>query len=177
MTYVTEFVIEEATFHTIDGVETETSRHIRDSRSFDDLTEAQAYALCTQDRFNKYASQRGGGVRSECKVVPVKLGFANNALYSDVEPFEIVRVVSDKTIDVRAMDAEMADDWKPEIIPGGFAGHCVNNADQRKAWVITSNDANPVVRIRKQKNGTWYNKSNGRFYLAEQPAKKYDFNF
>jgi hypothetical protein len=177
MTYVTEFVIEETTFHTIDGVETETSRHIRDSRQFDDLATAQEYAEASQDRFNKYASQRGGGVRSECKVVPVKLGFANNALYSDVEPFEIVRVVSDKTIEVRAMDATMADDWKPNMVSGGFSFHCTNNNDQRKAWVITSNEANPVVRIRKQKNGTWYNKSNGRFFLAEQPAKKYDFNF
>lgn len=177
MTYVTEFAIEEVTYHTHDGVEWFESHRNTFGRQFDDLTEAQAYALCKQDRFNAYAAKNGGHARSECKVVPVKLGFANNALYSDVEPFEIVRVVSDKTIDVRAMDAEMADDWKPEIIPGGFAGHCTNNSDQRKAWVITSNEANPVVRIRKQKDGTWYNKSNGRFFLAEQPAKKYDFNF
>ena len=177
MTYVTAFRIEEVIYHTHDSVEWfESNRAIR-GRQFDDLTEAQEQAEGWQDRFNAYAAKNGGHARSECKVVPVKLGFANNALYSDVEPFEIVNVVSDKTIDVRAMDAEMADDWKPEIIPGGFAGHCVNNADQRKAWVITSNEANPVVRIRKQKNGTWYNKSNGRFFLAEQPAKKYDFNF
>ena len=176
MTYVTEFAIEETIFHTIDGVETETNRAIR-GRQFDDLAKAQEQAEGWQDRFNAFAAERGAAARSECKVVPVKLGFANNALYSDVEPFEVVRVVSDKTIEVRAMDATMADDWKPNMVSGGFAFHCTNNADQRKAWVITSNEANPVVRIRKQKNGTWYNKSNGRFFLAEQPAKKYDFNF
>ena len=176
MTYVTEFAIEETIFHTIDGVETETNRAII-GRQFDNRAAAEMHAEDKQGRFNLFAANNGGHARSECKVVPVKLGFANNALYSDVEPFEIVRVVSDKTIEVRAMDAEMADDWKPNMVSGGFAFHCTNNNDQRKAWVITSNEANPVVRIRKQKNGTWYNKSNGRFFLAEQPAKKYDFNF
>ena len=176
MTYVTEFAIEEIIFHTIDGVETETSRHIG-GRQFDNRAAAEMHAEGQQGRFNLFAGRNGGHARSECRVVPVKLGFANNALYSDVEPFEIVRVDSDKTIEVRAMDATMADDWKPNMVSGGFAFHCTNNDDQRKAWVITSNEANPVVRIRKQKNGTWYNKSNGRFFLAEQPAKKYDFNF
>ena len=176
MTYVTEFAIEEIIFHTIDGVETETSRAAL-GRQFDDLAAAEMHAENKQRHFNLFAARNGGHARSECRVVPVKLGFANNALYSDVEPFEIVRVVSDKTIEVRAMDATMADDWKPNMVSGGFSFHCTNNNDQRKAWVITSNEANPVVRIRKQKNGTWYNKSNGRFFLAEQPAKKYDFNF
>ena len=104
-------------------------------------------------------------------------GFANNYLFSDVNPFEVVRVISDKTIEVREMKTEMASDWKPELISGGFAFHCTNNHDQRNAWVITSDETNPVVRIRKQKNGTWKNPSFGRFRLADVPIKKYDFNF
>ena len=103
--------------------------------------------------------------------------FANNYLFSDVTPFEVVRVISDKTIEVREMDAKMASDWKPEIVSGGFAFHCTNNDDQRKAWVITSNEDNPVVRIRRQKDGTWQNRTFGRFYLSDVPVKKYDFNF
>ena len=31
-------------------------------------------------------------------------------------------------------DTATLDDWKPEFIPGGFAGHCVNNAEQRYAY-------------------------------------------
>ena len=103
--------------------------------------------------------------------------FANNYLFSDVNPFEVVRVISDKTIEVREMDAKMASDWKPEIVSGGFAFHCANNDDQRKAWVITSNEDNPVVRIRRQKDGTWQNRTFGRFCLSDVPVKKYDFNF
>ena len=176
MTYVTEFAIEETIIDTIDGVEQhrETNRlHTR----YCDLATAQADAEREQDRFNAYAAKNGSRTRVECKVVPVKLGFANNALYSDVEPFEIVRVVSDKTIEVRKMKAERADDWKPNMVSGGFAFHCTNNADQRKAWVMTPDTDAETVRVRKQKDGTWKNPSFGRFRLAEQPVKHYDFNF
>lgn len=113
----------------------------------------------------------------DVEVVPVELGYANNNGYSDVDPFEIVRVVSDKTIEVRQMSAKRADDWKPEFIPGGFFGHCTNNGDQRKAWVISSDDTNPVIRIRKQKNGAWRNPGYGRFSLSATPVKHYDYNF
>ena len=175
MTHVIAYEIEEIVIHTNNGID-----HVDNCATrgrYETKAEAQEKADKSAARFNAFAAERGAAARMECVVVPVELGFANNIMYSDVEPFEIVRVVSDKTIEVRAMSAEMAPDWKPEIIPGGFAGHCVNNNDQRKAWVITSNEANPVIRIRKQKDGSWKNPSFGRFHLDNRPFKKYDFNF
>ena len=176
MTYVTEFAIEETIIdvnNRIDRPRETTRLHTR----YFDLATAQADAEREQDRFNAYAAKNGGQARVECKVVPVKLGFANNYLWTDVEPFEIVRVVSDKTIEVRKMKAERAEDWKPNMVSGGFAFHCTNNADQRKAWVMTPDTDAETIRIRKQKDGRWKNPSFGLFRLAEQPAKKYDFNF
>ena len=173
MTHVIEYAIEE-TLHYPDGQTFVTCDRVRTTPN---LSDAVAEATKTQDRFNRYARDAGGNVSCTCIVIEVEKAYANNHLYSDVQPFEIVRVVSDKTIEVRAMDAEMAPDWKPEIISGGFSGHCVNNHKQRDAWVITSNEANPVIRIRKQKDGSWKNPSFGRFHLAEKPFKKYDFNF
>jgi len=52
--------------------------------------------------------------------------YANLYGYSDVHPYEVVRVISEKTIEIRAMNASRDPNWKPEIIPGGFAGHCIN---------------------------------------------------
>ena len=49
------------------------------------------------------------------------------------------------------MAAERAADWKPEIVSGGFAGHCTNNGNQSKAWVIKSDPDGEVVRARLQK--------------------------
>ena len=101
--------------------------------------------------------------------------FANHYGYSDVTPFEIVRIVSDKTLEVREMDAERDESVKLEWLPGGFVGHCVNQRDQR--WFITSNPSNDVVRIRMSKSGVWKDKHGRRFGLSDKPVKFYDYNF
>ena len=101
--------------------------------------------------------------------------YANKLGYSDVEPFEVVRVVSEKCIEIRKMDAELDPEWKPEIVPGGFAGRCINQNSQK--WIIKSNPANPVARIRLQKNGSWKSACGSRFALDSKPVKFYDYNF
>ena len=100
--------------------------------------------------------------------------YANHYGWSDVNPFEVVRKVSDKTLEIRAMDAERSANWKPEFIPGGFSGICVNNGDQE--WDIKSNENNPVIRIRLGKKG-WKDAHGRRFGLSEKPIKHYDYNF
>lgn len=101
--------------------------------------------------------------------------YANKLGYSDVEPFEVVRVVSEKCLEVREMDAEIDPAWKPEWVVGGFAGQCVNQRSQK--WIIASNPANPVRRIRLQKSGDWKAASGERFALSGMPIKFYDYNF
>lgn len=101
--------------------------------------------------------------------------FANRLGYSDVEPFEVVRVVSEKCLEVRRMDAEIDPAWKAEWVVGGFAGRCINQNQQK--WIIASNPANPVSRIRLQKNGNWKSPCGSRFALGDKPIKFYDYNF
>ena len=101
--------------------------------------------------------------------------YANHIGYSDVNPFEIVRRVSEKTIDIRAMDSEQDPTWKPEFVAGGFSAVCLNNATQR--WIITSNPNSPVVRIRKHSSGVWKDKHGRRYSLSDAPSKFYDYNF
>lgn len=102
------------------------------------------------------------------------MNYANHYGYSDVTPFEVVRVISDKTIEVREMDAQRDESVKLEWRRGGFAGHCVNQRDQK--WFITSNESNPVIRLRLNKKG-WQDKHGRRFGLSDQPIKFYDYNF
>ena len=92
--------------------------------------------------------------------------------YSDVEPYEVVKVVSDKTIEIRGMD--YVQDFKPEFVVGGFSAVCTNNYDQK--WIYTSNIGNPVIRIRLGKKG-WKDSFGRKFKLADAPKKFYDFNF
>lgn len=101
--------------------------------------------------------------------------YANQYGYSDVYPFEVVRVISDKTIEVREMDAERDESVKLEWAPGGFAGHCINQRDQK--WFITSNESNPVIRIRLSAKKGWQDKHGRRFGLSDQPVRFYDYNF
>jgi hypothetical protein len=101
--------------------------------------------------------------------------YANRHGYSDVHPYEVVRKVSDKCLEVRSMKSTLDPEWKPEIVPGGFGGHCVNNYDQK--WHTISDTSGRVVRIRKHKNGNWKDASGNVFKLNHEPIKFSDYNF
>lgn len=101
--------------------------------------------------------------------------FANHIGYSDVDPFEVVRVVSDKMVDVRPMTttpAHTTDDLGFQ--PGGFVGHC--SRQDKQQWDITSDDTAPVIRIRLGKHG-WRDAHGGKYKMADAPRKFYDYNF
>ena len=100
--------------------------------------------------------------------------YANQYGYSDVYPFEVVKVISDKTIEVREMDAERDESVELKWVAGGFAGHCVNQRYQK--WHITSNPENRVIRIRLGKQG-WKDKHGRKFGLSDKPTRFYDYNF
>lgn len=100
---------------------------------------------------------------------------ANRVLHTDVEPCEITRIVNQKQLVVRYMDAELDPTWKPEMVPGGFAAHTVNNHEQR--WIYTSNRSYPEIKIRLQKDGSWKDTFGRRYSLATAPRKFHDYNF
>jgi hypothetical protein len=101
--------------------------------------------------------------------------YANEYGYSDIEPWEVVRVISDKTIEIREMQTERDESVKLEFNVGGFSAHCSNQNAQK--WIITSKDDNPVIRIRKSKTGYWKCKNGSKFKLSDTPYKYYDYNF
>lgn len=100
--------------------------------------------------------------------------YVNHYGYSDINPFEVVRKVSDKTLEIRAMSAERDPSWKMEFVPGGFFGTVVNQNSQR--WVINSDPNGHVVRIRLGKRG-WKDAHGNRYGLSDEPVKFYDYNF
>lgn len=66
--------------------------------------------------------------------------------YSDVTPYEVVEVSkSGKTAKIREMKATLDPNWKPEMIPGGFSAHCVNNREQK--WILESNPEGAIRKI------------------------------
>jgi hypothetical protein len=110
------------------------------------------------------------------KMTMTDLKYANRYGYTDVEPYEIVRVISDLTVEVRAMRAERDESVKLNHIPGGFFAHCSNQQDQK--WFITSDESAPVERIRYSRaKRQWQNAYGSRFQLVDIPRKFYDYNF
>jgi hypothetical protein len=100
--------------------------------------------------------------------------FMNQRGWSDVEPFEIVRVVSDKQVVVRGMTCTLSPEWKPQMSVGGFWGHVENNRSQE--WVIVSDPTAPEFRVRLGKKG-WKDAHGQQYSLADAPRKFHDYNF
>ena len=72
--------------------------------------------------------------------------------YSDVHPATVVKRTT-KYVWVQKDDYKLQEDWKPEIVAGGFAGHCVNNNDQRYDFTRNTNGA--ILKFSLRKNGWW----------------------
>ncbi len=115
-------------------------------------------------------------------LIPTTELFANLCGYSDVYPYEIVRIVSDKCIEVRPMDvSENINKADLEFHVGGFSAHCSNQHSQD--YIYTSNPENHVMKIRLNRvsqycaDKIWKCKNGQRFSIAEAPYKFYDYNF
>ena len=109
------------------------------------------------------------------KIKTTACAYATKIGYTDRHPFEIIRVVSDKTIEVRALDTELVNKHDLEFNVGGFSAHCSNQDEQQ--YKFTSNSENPIYRLRLQKGARTYTCKGQTFTLAEKPYKFYDFNF
>lgn len=130
----------------------------------DEVWEVIVHMQKVQDRLRKFFN----GYYHTTKIRK----YCNHHGYSDIEPYEVVRVISDKTVEVRQMIAtqiKFPQVWEK----GGFAGHCVDNNNQ--AYEYETNKTAPIIRVRKTKNG-W--KHHGmRFQMSDKPFKFYDYNF
>lgn len=96
--------------------------------------------------------------------------FINEYMYSDVKPYEVVKVISENCVEVRELDTNQI--VFPKIFHvGGFSAHCADNHNQDYEYI--SVPSRPTIRLRKGKNG-W---GKGRFLMADAPYKHYDYNF
>jgi hypothetical protein len=103
------------------------------------------------------------------------MSYAMHIAYSDINPYEVIRVVSEKCIEIRAMKAEKAPSYKPEFVAGGFSAVCINQGEQE--WIIEPDESAPIIRIRANKKLGWADKHGQKFVLRDKPVKYYDYNF
>ena len=68
--------------------------------------------------------------------------YAHRRSEKDIIPFEVVRMVSSQTLEIKDMLYDLSKDFKPKII----MGQCLNNYDQH--WTITEYPEGLSFRIR-----------------------------
>lgn len=96
--------------------------------------------------------------------------YCNQYFHTDIEPWEVLQVISEKKVLIRKMDAVIKSAPK-EFHAGGFSGNFSDNDEQR--WECKSNPENYTEVITLTKNG-W---GGGRFRMSDKPVKFYDYNF
>ena len=100
--------------------------------------------------------------------------FAMHMAYTDVNPYEVLRVVSDNCLEVREMDHENDPNDMPKFVPGGFSAICIHEGSR----IIKSNPKNKTFKItRKKRNPDAFTYKGMRFVLNEKPVAYYDHNF
>lgn len=104
--------------------------------------------------------------------------YANRIGYSDVDPYEIIEKKTDKLYVIREMEAVETEESKRKriksFIPGGFFGHFDNDIQE---WDIKPKKDGWTLKIRRHKDGYFYDTMGQRYSLSNKPVKFYDFNF
>ena len=104
---------------------------------------------------------------------PTTVDGATVCHYSDRTACTVIRVnASGKTVWMQE-DIATLDGWKPEFVAGGFAGRCVNNAEQR--YVYQSNPQGVVHRASLRKDGK-FRTTNGEAVIPGR-YHFHDYNF
>lgn len=106
---------------------------------------------------------------------PVIKKYCNHHGYTDIDPYEVVKEISDHIVEIRPMDAEKDDSVKLKFQIGGFSAHCSNQSDQK--WHINSvPDADTIKVVWDASQNKWINGS-CQFIMSDTPIKFYDYNF
>jgi hypothetical protein len=119
--------------------------------------------------------------------------YFTHQMWTDAYPFEVVKVVSEQTVEVRSMASKIDPTWKPEMHVGGFSAHCSNQRSQR--WLFESNPEGRTYRLRRKKHpkrifkgwtpetGEQYETAYDwvykgmRFVPSDKPRRFHDYNF
>jgi hypothetical protein len=95
--------------------------------------------------------------------------------YSDRHAYTVIAKTL-KTITVQQDDAKL-DGWKPDISPGGFAGHCNNQNNQDSHYIYTQNKKNFTQILHANKDGKFKEHGSNHPNVILGRHEFYDYNF
>lgn len=105
--------------------------------------------------------------------------YMNRHGYTDMRPYEVIRIDTPKKMIIREMLAtetkESKKRRKESFVPTGFLGVTDNDVQE---WDIRSNpDPQFDFAVRLHGDGYWYDANGNRYTISDKPIKFYDFNF
>jgi len=103
-------------------------------------------------------------------------------MYSDAHAYTVIKVSkSGKKVLVQRDKATLSKDFKPEVIPGGFAGHCINQREQSYTYERDEEGLTRSFSLRKWRGRyVWCQTGthcDGRMELGKDRHEFYDYNF
>tara|TARA_R110000744_G_scaffold80035_1_gene157085 strand:+ start:744 stop:1193 length:450 start_codon:yes stop_codon:yes gene_type:complete len=111
---------------------------------------------------------------------------ATISLYTDAHAGTVIEVKrGGKEVTVQRDKATLDKGWKPEIVPGGFAGHCTNQGTQVYTYERDPEGGVQTFTLRKVAQGeyarfVWTRKGeapNGYAAIYQGRNEYYDYNF
>ena len=106
----------------------------------------------------------------------------NISYYTDIAPATVVEVTRrGKCVKVQKDRARLGEGQKPDIVPGGFAGHCTNQRDLGYDIERDEDGSFETYTLRKWRGRyCWTQKGgspDGRQHLGQGWDAFYDYNF
>ena len=127
----------------VESVSDTCARRVMNDEDYAEFREKREARLSGKRTYGKIFENK----TYEMGMIEVGMG-ASGTYWTDRDPYEVVRVVSDKTVDIRELDVQITGgDWiDPE-------------------YTLHSNEKNPIVRVRKTKTG-WKTSDGKRIFFG-----------
>ena len=104
--------------------------------------------------------------------------YLNEILYSDINPYEVVEMITPNKWVIRKLDTTLKSEAKKKIqdsfCPGGFVGNVDNDCQE---WDISVNENNPLITVFRGRKNKHFKIGSMPMSMSHSPIKIYDFNF
>ena len=118
---------------------------------------------------------------SKTNTIEKELGdvlYLNEILYSDINPYEVVEMITPNKWVIRKLDTTLKPEAKKKMqdsfCPGGFVGHVDNDCQE---WDISVNENNPLITVFRGRKNKHFKIGSMPMSMSHSPIKIYDFNF
>lgn len=147
-----------------------------DSKEWKDCFNKYVKKICIPNKEKIVAKEIEANI---CRIRSLEKFYCNRHLYSDIQPYEVVEVLSDTRLKLRSMNYVQTNGsverLRQSFEPGGFFGHFDNSVQE---WICTPDENGIVIEVRQHKDRCFY-EANGSipYILCDKPKRYRDFNF